>query len=120
MVSKPYDCAQENLDSLYSGARCLWCKYPYKAIHRAGLCRSCYSIKTELRQKFRKYVVRKAKSKVPQDMFIAEYELSVAQLMATSAQLDGMQWGDLDKGGVSNLDLEHAFGQLSRRFLKKD
>jgi len=121
MSPKPYDCAQDRLDSIFENSKyCGWCQYPFKKLHRAGLCRHCYSIKTELKQRYRNYLIEKARSKTWHDMFISEYELRVAIKMAESAQIEGRSYGELNKRDVSNLDLEHEFGYLSRMVLRRD
>jgi hypothetical protein len=120
MPPKNYDCARDRLEGIFNRELCSWCKYPYKKIHRAGLCRHCYSLKTELRQTYRTYLARKAKSRTHDDMFMPEYNLRVAINMAEAAQIEGRVYGELDKVPVSNLELEHAFGLLSRKFLHKN
>jgi len=44
---------------------------------------------------------------------MSEFELRVAINMAEAAQLEGRMYGALNRDSVSNLDLEHAFGELS-------
>ena len=121
MPAKPHDRADERLKDIFVGASvCAWCKEPYRAIHCAGLCRSCYSIKLELRSKYASYLARKAVSRHRDDLWSAEHDLIVAIKMAESAQTDGRTYGNLHEGDGRTISLELEFGFISRRSLHKD
>ncbi len=76
------------------------------------MCRSCYSIRRELKQLHERISGANAQ-------FGDELAYRIAIAKAESAQVLGQMHEDHLKG-VSTLECERAFGELSRRFVKKD
>jgi len=118
MPPKDYDCAQNRLDRIFDQELCNWCKDPLKEIYRATLCRHCYDLKAKLKRAYRTYLDSKARSCT--DMFLPERDYKIAVEMVEAAQSEARSYGALHERQVSNLDLEHEFGYLSRKLLKKD
>ena len=63
---------------------------------------------------YRRYQEVKTNGTPSQKMFSQDFDLRVAINMAEDAQAEGRIYGNLHKRPVSNVDLEHAFGSLSK------
>lgn len=110
------------LESIAGKEMCSWCRYPYKPTYSGGLCRHCYEIRAELRQLYRKVEDRKARGAVHPTFGLGnlQFDYIAAIDMAEAAHWEGRCYGSLYKHDVTPLDLEHEFGFISEKFLKKD
>jgi hypothetical protein len=117
------DFAQEHLDSIGHREACEWCKHPFKDVYRAGLCRHCYKIKSELRALHNK-VEHAKRSTIPRRGDLISPMLSLDYMtaidMAEDAQWEGRKYGSLYNDDVTSLDLEHEFCFISKTFLTRD
>jgi hypothetical protein len=121
MIATLDDSAQRYLGSITEKEMCTWCRYPYKPTYSGGLCRHCYDIKAELRRLHREVEERKAHGAVHPTFGLGslQFDYIAAIDMAEAAQGEGRVYGSLSKGDAP-LDLEHEFGFISQKFLKKD
>jgi hypothetical protein len=116
--------AQEILERIGKRVTCGWCKHPGIQVYRAGLCRHCYHIKTELVRLHQK-VHHSRETGVPHPRFgsiPSEWDLKykIAIRMAESAQSEGRMYGSISRDEITNLRLEHEFNLISKRLLKRD
>jgi hypothetical protein len=76
------------------------------------MCRSCYSMRCELKQLYQR--ISGTNARYGDEL---AYRVTIAK--AESAQVLGQMYEDHLKS-VSTLDCEHAFAELSKKFVKKD
>jgi hypothetical protein len=115
------DPAQQYLELIAERDTCGWCKHPREPIFRCGLCRHCYGIKSELKRRHRDLEGRRARGPVHPTFGLKnlEWPYAAAIDMAEAAQWEGREYGSLVRG-EDPLDLEHEFGFICRKLLRKD